>query len=86
MTVYCEISVPEAHLMGSCRCPFHSCTIFEVCLINFLRFSGIIFSHSAFHIGLFFRRKRKPKTFGFKNVTERGNIVKSHFLKTLNCI
>ena len=50
--------------------PFHSCTIFETYVINSLRFSeAYFFTFPSYAV---FRRQRKPKIFGFKNVIERG--------------
>ena len=72
-----EFSIGLGRLKIS-RCPFHSCTIFEACLINFLRFSEIYFFTFHFPCWAIFRRKRKPKIFGFKNVTERGKYIKKN--------
>ena len=44
------------------------------------------FSHFIPMLGFFFRRKRKPKIFGFKNVMEREIRKNSHFLSALNYI
>ena len=56
------------------RRPFHSCTIFEAHLINFLYdFLKLYFPHFNPQARLVFVEKRKPKIFGFKNVMEREN-------------
>ena len=65
---------------------FHSCTIFEAYLINYLGFSEENFSHLTPRVNLFVAKKKKFKIFGFKNVTERGIRRKFTFVKTLNGI
>ena len=55
------------------RCPWPLCKeIFKVCLINFPWFSELYFFTFHSQCWTSFRMKRKPKIFGFTNVTEKG--------------
>ena len=58
------------------RCPFHSSTIFKAYVIklipyDFLKFTFLHFSPQV-KLSFLGGRKRKPKIFGFENVTDRG--------------
>ena len=81
--VFYKISVRRSKLHGDSfkflvRWPFHWCTTY---IINPLQFFWILIFDINFHApsNAVFRRKRKPKIFGFKTVTEIGsNPKKSH--------
>ena len=75
-TVFCKISVRKSKQglqfsIGLGRLQI-SCTIFEACLIVFLRLSKLYFFTFHSPSWAVFRRERKPKIFRFKNVTEGG--------------
>ena len=74
-TVFCKISVRKSEngleisigwgRLKISRCPFHSCTIFEVCLINFLRFSEVYVFTFHSHCRAIFHRKSNKKQLRF---------------------
>ena len=94
-TVLCKISVRRSKYwqefsiswwrLKISKWPFHSCTIFEAYVINSLRFPEVQVLHCTSQVRLFFVEKRKPKIFGFKNITKRG-IRNNNIHNTLNCL
>ena len=89
-TVFCKISIRKSKhglefsvglgRLKISRCPFHSCTIFEACLINLLRFSELYFFTFHSPCWAIFQRKTKPKIFGLKNVRNRERIIEKFSL------